>query len=85
MVKRLGDVEKVYLLGQFARGLDSKIIDLVFVGDIDQSYLVKLIAKVEEIINRKIRYLIYDAAEFNQMLEMNGFEMEPLLLWQKDK
>ena len=35
VVERLGDVKKVYVTGEFAKGLDSQIIDLVFIGDVD--------------------------------------------------
>ncbi|MEL6673314.1 MAG: ArsR family transcriptional regulator [Bacteroidota bacterium] len=80
VIKRLGKVEKVYLAGDFAKGLDSKVVDLIFIGNIDVKYLVELIAKAEPLINRKIRYLIYDAQEFDQVWE----EMpapKPLLLW----
>lgn len=84
IIMRLGDVEKVYVTGDFANGLDSQIIDLLFVGDIDKSYLIQLIDKVEKLIKRKIRYVQYGASEFEQ-LSMNHLENEPLLLWQNEK
>lgn len=83
VAKRLGDLKKVYLVGKFARGLDSNIIDLIFVGDVDRDYLVKLITKVEDLISRKVRYLVYSKAEFDS-LEEGDFETEPLLLWKND-
>jgi hypothetical protein len=55
------------------------------VGDIDRAYLVRLITKVEEIISRKVRYLVYSADEFVRVAKSNGFETEPLLLWKKDE
>ena len=48
VVERLGDVEQVYLAGQFARGIDSQIIDLIFIGNIDKMYLINLIEKAEK-------------------------------------
>ncbi len=84
VVERLGDVNKVYLTGDFAKGIDSQIIDLVFIGDIDQTYLINLIAKVEDLINRKIRYLIYSEAEFTQ-LDAKQFGDKSLLLWDQEK
>lgn len=80
VIERLGDVEKVFLAGTFARGLDGPVIDLILVGDIDASYLVELISKAEKRINRKIRYLVYSKSEFEK-LEIKDFEFEPLLLW----
>ncbi len=64
IVSGLGNLERVYLTGKFARGLNSDIIDLIFVGEIDQVYLVTLIGKAEEMVKRKIRYVIYSSEEF---------------------
>ena len=50
VVERLGDVNKVYLVGGFAKGLDSQIIDLIFIGDIDKNYLLNLVEKAEDLI-----------------------------------
>ena len=83
VAKRLGDLKRVYLVGKFARGLDSNIIDLIFVGDVDRDYLVKLITKVEDLISRKVRYLVYSKEEFER-LDEGDFETEPLLLWKND-
>lgn len=83
VAKRLGEIDSVYLVGKFARGLDSNIIDLIFVGNVDRDYLVKLITKVEDLISRKVRYLVYDKTEFEQ-LRASDFETEPLLLWKND-
>lgn len=84
VIERLGDVDKVYLVGEFSKGLDSDIIDLVFIGNIDKTYLINLVDKVEELIKRKIRYLIYTPIEFNADRFLNK-KPEPLLLWQKDQ
>lgn len=83
VVERLGQVSKVFVVGDFAKGVDSQVIDLVFIGNIDKKYLIQLIDKVEELIKRRIRYLIYDDAAFEQMLE-DDFPPNPLLLWSKD-
>lgn len=83
VVERLGEVEKVYLVGEFSRGLDSEIIDLIFVGNIDQKYLINLIGKAEKLINRKIRYLIYSGEEVKSS-KWKTFKTEPLLIWSND-
>ncbi len=83
VVQNLGDVERVYLIGDFSKGINSDIIDLMIVGDIDKEYLIRLIEKAEELITKKIRYINYTKGE----LEENGFlerEENSLLLWQKD-
>ncbi len=85
VIDRLGDVEQVFLVGDFARGNDSPIIDLIFVGQIDKTFLVGMVEKVEALIKRKIRYLIYGREEFDFSVRYNlNFENESLLLWSKD-
>lgn len=80
VVQRLGEVKEVYVSGDFAKGTDSQIIDLVFIGNIDKNYLIHLIEKVENIIYRKIRYVIYTHLE-KKAINWAQFEVEPLLLW----
>lgn len=83
VVERLGDVDQVYLIGEFAKGLDSPIIDLIFVGDIDKNYLLNLVGKAENMIQRKVRYLIFENSELtNEALDK--MSPERLLLWSKE-
>ena len=79
IAKRLGNLQAVYLTGDIARGSDTGIVDLVFVGNIDQSYLARLIPKCEALIKRKIRYLLYSLPEFNAAIEKDGNGM--VLVW----
>ena len=83
VIERLGKVEKVFLVGEFAKGLDSPIIDLIFIGDIDKKFLIKLVDKAEAVVKRKIRYLIYQAEEFEKS-SMYKYGNEALLLWSID-
>jgi DNA-binding transcriptional ArsR family regulator len=61
VVQKLGDVNAVYLTGDLARGLDTSIVDVTIIGkNIDSTYLTKLVAKAEDLIDRKIRTLVYE-------------------------
>ena len=82
VISRLGDLEKVYLVGSFSKGLDSNIIDIILIGDVDKNYLVQLITKAESLISRKVRYLIFSPDEFGDD-EQGQFDPQPLLLWAK--
>ncbi len=84
VVTRLGNVEKAYVTGDFARGIDNPIIDLILVGDdINQEYLVQLVGKTEELIRRKIRYVIFSVEEFKGYKKgLNVAEM--LLIWKME-
>lgn len=84
VIERLGDVHKVYVTGDFAKGLDSKIIDLVFLGDINKEYLIHLVEKTEKLINRRIRYIVYCQEEELEKAVIDN-QIKPLLLWSDEK
>ena len=83
VIERLGDVQKVYVTGEFAKGLDSQIIDLVFIGDVNKQYLINLIEKTEKLINRKIRYIVYSNDE-ETLIDWTKLDFKPLLLWSSE-
>lgn len=85
VIERLGDVKQVFLVGDLARGSDTGIIDLLFVGNLDRQYLAELTAKVEKLIDRKVKYLIYTPEEFKPVAEAPDFEPGSLLIWNKDQ
>lgn len=82
IIGKLGDVESVYVVGDFSKGIDSDIIDLIFVGNIDKNYLLQLIEKSESLIKRKVRHLIYTPQEATQ-INWKQFDPKPLVLWTK--
>jgi predicted nucleotidyltransferase len=83
IASQLGKVEEVYVTGTFARGLDSNIIDLEFVGIVQVQNLVQIIDKVEKLISRKIRYVIYTADEAVELKIKNSSQR--LLIWSSKK
>jgi predicted transcriptional regulator len=84
VVDRLGNVEAAYLVGDYARGIDTGIIDVVLVGDIDKVQLDDFAMKTEAYIQRKIRSLVLTKEEFIRLTDKKSFD--PLVrLWdQKD-
>ena len=59
VIIRVGDIEKVWIRGDFAQGKDSEVIDLVIMGsDIDSDYFQNLIQKAEKIVKRQISYVV---------------------------
>jgi DNA-binding transcriptional ArsR family regulator len=81
ILKRMGALEKVFLSGDYAAGKDSGIIDLLFVGNVDRNYLTKLVLKAENLIHKKIKYLVYSAEEWKTQALV--LENKALLLWEK--
>ena len=79
IAEKVGDLKRVYLTGSFAKGQDSKIIDLLLVAEsIDKNYLNTLVEKAEDLINRKIRLLTVNQSEEMACLEGEKF----LLVWE---
>ncbi len=68
---KLGEIDEVFLTGEFANGIETPFIDLVLVGDIDRDYLNKLVERAEKLLNKKIRMAIYSKNEFTPSLLEN--------------
>lgn len=59
VLERIGGLQEAWLIGDFAKGKDSPVIDLVLVADdLNMEALISYIAKAEELSGRKIRYLV---------------------------
>src|SRR3972149_5647577 len=59
IIQKIGSLSKVYITGDFAKGKDCDIIDLIIVGDyIDKANLRELVEKAVQYIKRKIRYIL---------------------------
>ncbi|MBU1707596.1 winged helix-turn-helix domain-containing protein [bacterium] len=82
ILTRLGDLEKAYLIDDYAEGKDTGIIDLVLVGNIDQYHLNDLSRKTERYIKRKIRSLVLTSEEFKDF--MPTLQNRPnFLVWER--
>lgn len=77
VVRKLGKVDAAYITGDYAKGKDTGIVDLVLVGDVDKAYLLTLIEKVENLIKRKIRFLILTREESENIINKPG----AILIW----
>jgi predicted nucleotidyltransferase len=82
VIQRLGNVDFAYLIGDYAKGKDTGIIDVILVGEIDKSYLTELIEKAEGLVQRKIRYLVMNQVKLEKYKVQN--EEPILLLWSKN-
>lgn len=83
VLQRIGDLDRVYLVGKMSMGQDTNIIDLVLVGDnLNKTFLLEQIEKAEKKINKKIRYVHFSTAEFDiGLIKEPG--MHPLLIWSR--
>lgn len=82
VIHRIGDLEKLYMTGDYAQGKDSGIIDLIFVGDLNKQYLLNLVEKAEQLVSKKIRYITYQSAEWEERKsDLSGSKV--LMIWEK--
>ena len=82
VIQRLGSLHSAYLIGDYAKGIDSGTIEVILVGDkVDEIYLKELVSKAEEIIDRKIRYLILNQVELKNYKEQIKDDL--FVLWSK--
>ena len=59
VLNNIGDINKIIILGDYAKGIDSGIVEILIVGKkIDKVYLDKIQPKIEKKINRKINFMI---------------------------
>lgn len=80
VINQLGDVERVYLTGAFAKGLDNQSIDLEMVGGVNLPYLNELIAKAEALVKRDIRCIVRDSEDHPSL---NVATTERMLIWSR--
>ena len=83
IIGQIGDLSHVYLTGDYAQGRDSGVIDLIFVGDVNKSYLVLLVGKAESLIGKKIRYLTYESKEWSALQEKELTSGKTIALWEQ--
>ena len=85
VIHKLGNLLSIYLTGDFARGKDSQQIDLILIGNkIDREYLARKVSQAEEMVNRKVSYIVLDANEAEEYL-VNYKPSDLLLLWNCEK
>lgn len=82
ILRRLGNLEKAFVIDDYAAGKDSGLIDLVLVGDINRKNLAELTGKTERYIGRKIRTLVLSHDEHRE--DPHLLADRPILqLWDK--
>tara|TARA_Y100000768_G_scaffold383565_1_gene365962 strand:- start:107 stop:613 length:507 start_codon:yes stop_codon:yes gene_type:complete len=55
----IGNVKKIMILGDYAKGLDSGLIEILIVGnDINEDYLDEISPKIEKKIKRKVSFFV---------------------------
>jgi hypothetical protein len=80
ILSRLGDLKLAFIVGDYARGMDTGTIDLVLVGAVNKEYLNKLVKKAKNLLRRNIKIELISTEDFER--NRNSFGTA-LLVWSK--
>ena len=59
VISRMGDLEIIALTGDYAKGIDSGIIEIVVIGgDVNNDYLENIKIKIKDKISREVNFII---------------------------
>jgi len=83
LAAKLGDIRAAYIIGDYAQGNDSGLIDLVLVGQVDDEKLKEVTKKTEELIDRKIRTLVLAPTDLEKLQSRLDIE-HALFIWGKE-
>ena len=63
VLERMGNVTQIILVGDYAKGIDSGLIEVFLIGkDLNMDYIAQLEEKIERLIGRKVSF--YLASKF---------------------
>lgn len=79
VVKRVGQLEKAFVINDFAAGNPGKLMELVLVGKkLDQSYLHRLVRKAEDNVSFDIQFVTVEPDKLDTYVNTN---VHALLIW----
>jgi hypothetical protein len=59
VLERMGDVEQIILVGDYAKGNDSGLIEVFLIGQsLNMNYITQLEEKIENLIKRKVSFYL---------------------------
>ena len=63
VLERMGEVDQIILVGDYAKGIDSGLIEVFLIGkELNMEYITQLENKIEKLIRRKVSF--YLASKF---------------------
>ncbi len=59
VLAQMGDVMEIHLISDYAKGLDTGLIEVLLIGDkLNTDYIANLEQKIEKLIERKVQFII---------------------------
>ena len=80
LIKLIGDVKTAYIIGDYAKGIDSGLIDVVLLGNINKPELDRIAERRGKDISRKIRPMVVTVKELRALWEQLNMD-HALLIW----
>ncbi|QSE96822.1 ArsR family transcriptional regulator [Fulvivirga lutea] len=78
VLRKIGDLKKVYLIGDYTNGNDGGDIEFLLVGNnLDSSYVSKLFTKAQNEVSFKLRYKLMNEHELEEVRKFDS----GLLIW----
>lgn len=78
MLKQVGDLKAVFVVGDYAKGLDAGTIEIAIVGDINIEYFSRIAKRAEQKLKRRFKILFFvdfnafHAVGYRNMLKLIG-------------
>ena len=67
VLNQIGQVNEIHVLGDYAKGLDSGLIEVLLIGNqLNTKYLNNLELKIEKLIERKVQFIISNRKSSDQ-------------------
>jgi hypothetical protein len=78
IVTKLGDLKSAYIIGDYAKGMDTGTIEVLLVGEVNTAYLEQLVEKAKKLIHRNI---IVNHITQDHFLNSAKHYQDALLVW----
>ena len=82
VIRRIGSLDEVYVLGAFSKGQEHNQIELLLKGNVKNEELNTIVTKAERILNRKINYSIVKPEAYHTF-DWDEYGGEGLLIWKE--
>ncbi len=72
VIKRIGDVDKIALTGEYAKGVDSGNVEIIINGTkVNNDYLERILPKIKKKIGRKVTFLLNQKLDSKSIILYN--------------
>tara|TARA_B100001989_G_scaffold248225_1_gene221558 strand:+ start:296 stop:766 length:471 start_codon:yes stop_codon:yes gene_type:complete len=72
VIKRIGDVDKIALTGEYAKGVDSGNVEIIINGTkVNYDYLERILPKIKKKIGRKVTFLLNQKLDSKSIILYN--------------